>query len=1049
MSTPRELGPEALLAQQDFVRALVRSLLRTGDGEDDIVQRTWLQVLLRRPRDGERGRQWLGQVARNLTRDHLRATRRRSAREQRAARPDLVPSTAEIVQREAERKRVVEALLGLAEPYRGALLLRYFDDLSPATIAARLGVPGATVRARLQRGLGMLRAKLDDEYGDRRSWLAALTPCAMRPEAAAAATLGAVSMSVPSKITWTVCGIVLAGLALWSLTGGATEPAAAPPVATDPAHLAAASEPRPDATDLGDQDARDAAPRRRVAPEPGFTLRGEVRHDGQPFAGLALTASWHEGLDGESSRGEPRRRVQVRSDEDGTFTWQGPMPESTTTIRLRSEDPRRYVFADPVIVFPGDGEARCLVSVTLLDCALSGTVRSGDGKAIAGAFVSSNGWTDTRTDGEGRYRLDVGSGAASRPLLVQAAGYVQQLVQTNIPEGAATQTLDVILQPGTSIAGQVLDPTGAPAAGVEVRASGAFRSVRSDADGRFVFDSIQPETNHRIEARTRGYALAATDAKAGDHDVELRLRTGVALTGHVRRRDGQPVAGAAVRVRVGRFDQAGTLAHCDHDGSFRIEDLPCATKVQVSASKAGFASAHTEVELDAVDGEVEFRLDPGGSVRGRVVDEAGRPVAGASVYAERAGDDSMSRAVGRRCDSDADGRFEVVDLPPDPCHVYAFSRGFIRGSQPAVLPGGPELVIRLERALTVAGRVVDAATRRPITEFEVRIAKAEELGAPWIRSVRFADPGGAWQASESRFVAGEPLHVEVSAAGYAPARTTMIASRTPAADTGVIALTPGLTLRGRVRHADGEQPVAGARLALLRDGENTLVAQSPSTPSAVTGTDGTFELAHLAPGAVRLVVSHADHASIVHGPIQLDSESAANAIEIVIGGGVAVRGRVTGFARTDELSLTLASLSVDTRLQAAIAADGTFAVDKVAPGPYMLVLNQPGADARMLRLVVRTEDVDGLEVRAKDGDARVRIVVQGADAGEVRLRPLDDAPRGQRFVTRIAEFARGVHTVDGLAAIRYQVRVEVGTKTQTRTADLRAQSEVDLTFDVR
>ena len=157
MSTTPHPPAEALLAQQDFVRTLVRSLLRGADGEDDIVQRTWLRALRRPPRDAGKGRQWLAQIARNLTRDHLRSARRRDAREREAARPAAVPSTAVVVQREAERQRVVEALLGLAEPYRSTVLLRYWEDLPPAAIAARLGVPGATVRARLQRGLAMLR----------------------------------------------------------------------------------------------------------------------------------------------------------------------------------------------------------------------------------------------------------------------------------------------------------------------------------------------------------------------------------------------------------------------------------------------------------------------------------------------------------------------------------------------------------------------------------------------------------------------------------------------------------------------------------------------------------------------------------------------------------------------------------------------------------------------------------------------------------------------------------------------------------------------------
>ena len=49
-------------------------------------------------------------------------------------------------------------------------------------IAKREGISAATVRKRLSRAIEQLRVKLDGEYGDRRSWLAALLPLARTPE---------------------------------------------------------------------------------------------------------------------------------------------------------------------------------------------------------------------------------------------------------------------------------------------------------------------------------------------------------------------------------------------------------------------------------------------------------------------------------------------------------------------------------------------------------------------------------------------------------------------------------------------------------------------------------------------------------------------------------------------------------------------------------------------------------------------------------------------------------------------------------------------------
>ena len=61
----------------------------------------------------------------------------------------------EIVARLETQRRVVDAVMALDEPYRTVVVYRYFDDLPPKEIAARLGVPVGTVKTRLKRALKM------------------------------------------------------------------------------------------------------------------------------------------------------------------------------------------------------------------------------------------------------------------------------------------------------------------------------------------------------------------------------------------------------------------------------------------------------------------------------------------------------------------------------------------------------------------------------------------------------------------------------------------------------------------------------------------------------------------------------------------------------------------------------------------------------------------------------------------------------------------------------------------------------------------------------
>jgi RNA polymerase sigma-70 factor (ECF subfamily) len=177
---PRTLLPEELLSHAAWMRSLARSLVRDEASADDIVQETFAVVAERAPERPRAVGAWLRGMLSNLVRRSRRTEVRVRRREERAARPESDVSTpADIVERAELQRQVVDEVIALAEPYRTAVLLRYFDDLSPADIARREDVPVATVRTRLQRGLGKLRKRLDRLHGgDRAAWCAVLAPLA-------------------------------------------------------------------------------------------------------------------------------------------------------------------------------------------------------------------------------------------------------------------------------------------------------------------------------------------------------------------------------------------------------------------------------------------------------------------------------------------------------------------------------------------------------------------------------------------------------------------------------------------------------------------------------------------------------------------------------------------------------------------------------------------------------------------------------------------------------------------------------------------------------
>jgi RNA polymerase sigma-70 factor (ECF subfamily) len=213
-------APERLLAESEWLARLARSLVATSDDADDLAQDT-LAAALAHPPDPERPlRPWLARVAHNLAVRRGVGRTRREDREQRVARGESLASTADVVERVAMQRTVVEAVLALDEPYRATLLLRYWDDLAPREIAERMRVPVETVRTRLKRAVAQLRERLDRRHGGRDEWLSVLLPIALTRAPAVTATatsaglgsIGALLVSTPMKIALAATALVLAAL---------------------------------------------------------------------------------------------------------------------------------------------------------------------------------------------------------------------------------------------------------------------------------------------------------------------------------------------------------------------------------------------------------------------------------------------------------------------------------------------------------------------------------------------------------------------------------------------------------------------------------------------------------------------------------------------------------------------------------------------------------------------------------------------------------------------------------------------------------------------
>jgi RNA polymerase sigma factor (sigma-70 family) len=301
------------------LRRVARALLVDEHGSEDLLQDAWIRVHTRAEGAPRRSATFWRRVITNLARDRRRNDAHRREREQQAARPEVLPSSAEVAARLELAQCVARAAAELPEPYRSTIHLHYFEDLGAADIAARAVVPLETVRTRIRRGLQRMRERLDESTGGNRSaWSLVLAPVALRPVpllpgATAGATVTTTGgLLVVSKLSILVAGAVAAVGLLWIAVRGfeARNPGAALPGTLSAPIVAHWTEPATGRDSIeqldGERDARAALP--------GVAATAPMEPLGVDLAGTLLliddAGRSHTDVDGSF--------WLVRTDTDGT-----------------------------------------------------------------------------------------------------------------------------------------------------------------------------------------------------------------------------------------------------------------------------------------------------------------------------------------------------------------------------------------------------------------------------------------------------------------------------------------------------------------------------------------------------------------------------------------------------------------------------------------------------------------------------------------------------------------------------------------------------------
>jgi len=242
-------------------------------------------------------------------------------------------------------------------------------------------------------------------------------------------------------------------------------------------------------------------------------------------------------------------------------------------------------------------------------------------------------------------------------------------------------------------------------------------TATADAHGVLRFPAA-PRTNFHVVAEADGFAPTTRMLTAGDHDglawhQVLALEPGVVIAGRVVDDHGAAVAGATISAtpaprdrtvspyRPGLPDRMRPPVITSRDGTFRYA-VPTNQALVLVAKHPRFRAAESPPIVAAAPEQIELRLGEGRSVRGRVVDGDGAPIAGATVT------DREHSAT-----TDAGGAFELTGFDPRQAQTMIIAHDTRRSSSPVLvaLPDGfaTPIELRATHTLELPGTVVDAA----------------------------------------------------------------------------------------------------------------------------------------------------------------------------------------------------------------------------------------------------------------------------------------------------------------------------------------------------
>lgn len=564
---------------------------------------------------------------------------------------------------------------------------------------------------------------------------------------------------------------------------------------------------------------------------------------------------------------ESRKLTQTESDPEGRYAFYGQEAGEFRLIVLHAE----HLPSIDNYVIREEGQIATLDLTLIPGHAIEGMIVDAEGKPVAGATVTavasdssgSKGFGkmlsfmmelfdgkiiarmgSETSDEEGKFRV-----SSLEPVLydltVVKPGYSPKLV-TRV--GAGTNALIISLDEGRFIRGLVVDPSGQPVEGAEVR-----------------LRSFTPR-----EAFNNPVTMSQADFDIlGEKSQDFTTGAG------------------------GQFAFTGL-----DDGQYA---LTVDTESYPDFLQEGFRVEAPGLDLGTI------ALQEGESITGRVLDEDGVAIEGAEVVAEtpqKGGRNAMNfngmpaRSLGEAT-SDESGEFTLQGLLPGEVQVVVRARGFARKTVTGVETGTTDLEIRLSGGGSIFGQVVDAETGEPVVGMRFMVAGptpdpslSDEEGYFEITGLPVGDAAqpSPWGPGKAYLIGTHKGYTQIS-------QQVDIDKSSP--EKPLVLKTRALGhLEGVVIDTEGE-PVGGARVELAIPGVPAMFMSmnaSGGLQKAITSSDGSFRLQvaslqQMGPFGKKMMI-FVSHPAFATSRFPLP-DNLGDVLELVVGPGNTLRGTVT------------------------------------------------------------------------------------------------------------------------------------------------------------